>query len=495
MRVLGLLLILPVCSALIVPAEAHEVVMNDGTRHEGEIVENDEATVVIETTFDGKKVLDRANVKSLDTSTPPLRHQFAFRASEAKGDGSKLWGLHKWARSKGFKDELTEILEAIVALNPKDARARKKLGHKKVDGRWMSSEEEQRYLVEKQTEEMKAKGFVLYEGKWVSKEEKEAREKGLIKDGDDWVTEAEWHKRRGEIFVDGKWIRLGEEAGKAYHKELVGATRLKVSYTWGPHFDVYSESQRKTTKRVLDAAEKGYAEMRRVLQPAGEDYPEDERERIQIALFKKAPAYVRFSKWFNEREKCEELVPSWLRAVQRQHSFWWTHPAKMVAVYQFPNTDKTFASNVLHNLGLVMLTRYKINFLYPSVWLQEGFAYYVEMKTQGYTLSFTLGKGSASAGEKGPVWADSKKWKSGLKKLVADGRDPPLKRIARMTQDQFSYVELVKSWSLIDFLIQWDAGKFKQFIDLSKERGPTGEPALEEDALKTAYGVGYRQLD
>lgn len=492
-RVLSALALLPFLvggSAL-----AHEVVLHDGTVIEGTVLEETKTEVVIETTFDGKKSIDRTTVARIDKTKPPLREQLQYRGTQSKDDPKALWAVYKWAKKIGFKPELETILLRILELKPKDKRARKLLGHEKVDGEWMSPEQKQEYLLRKNEAEMRAKGLVPYKGEWVTPVERDAREKGLIKDGDDWVTEEEYHTRRGEQKIDGKWVRVGEEEGAAYAQKVVTDTRLKVAFHWSPHFDIISEVKPKTTDRIKEGAEKLYAEMRRVLKPEGDDYPENLDERVQVMLFKKAPQYVRFSKWFNKQEGCEDLVPGWVRSVQRQHSFWWTHPRKLVSVYQFPNTDKTFASNVMHNLGLVMLTRYRINFLYPSVWLQEGFAYYLELKAIGYTQSFTLGKGGSGGGASGPVWLDSKKWKPELRKLVKDGRDPPMKRIATMTHDGFTYVELVKSWSVVDFLIGLDRAKFKKFVDLTKERSNTGEPKDEQEALREAYGLSWAQLD
>ena len=73
---------------------------------------------------------------------------------------------------------------------------------------------------------------------------------------------------------------------------------------------------------------------------------------------------------------------------------------------------------------------------------------------------------------------------------MTEGNDPPLRRIAKMSVDQTNYVQLVKSWSVVEFLIRWDAKKFKRFIDLSKDRSRS-----EEDALKEAYGANYRKVD
>lgn len=472
------------------PVHAHEVVTNDGTTYEGKILRQDEKEVVIETTFDGMKTLARADVQSVNDRVPPLREQLKFRAAQAE-DVKGRWDLYAWAKGKGFTEELGYILEAIVDLAPNDRKARKLLGHKKVDGRWMTPEQEQRHLAETFEAEQRAKGLVPYEGRWVTPEERDALEKGLKKDGDDWVTEEEWHKRRGEQLVGGKWIKVGFKEGQELAGQALRESRVRLAYEWSAHFDALAEVDPSLAKRILEASEKAYGVMRKTLRPTQDEYPETVEERIKLVLLKKIPGYARFSQWFDKTYKADELVPGWFNAIQRQHSWWWVQDMRWAAAYQFPNTDKTFVSNVVHSAGLVLLTRYKANYQFPSVWLREGFAYYLEMEALGYSLSFSLGKGgSASVGVKGPVWADSDQWRAALKKLVSEGQDPPLRRLARMTVDQFGYQELVKSWSVVEFLVRKDPVLFKKFVDISKDRSKS-----EEDAAQAAYGKGYRELD
>ncbi len=483
------LLLLPFAT----PAVAHEVTMNDGTVYEGKVLSKDDNEVIIETTFHGKKVLPRADVKSINTSVPPLMDQLKFRANEAK-DVKARWDLYKWAKKKGFKKELRFILEGIVDLKPNDKRAHKLLGHVKHDGKWMTPEEVEAYEKQKFEEAQRAKGLVQYKGEWVTQEEKDAREKGLKKDGDEWVTEEEYHRRRGEQKINGKWVKVGFKEGKELAGKAARESRVNLKYEWSAHFDAMSEVSPELTKRILTAAEKAYGVMRKALQPQGDDYPENIEERIKLCIFTKVPGYARFAKWFDKTYKVDELVPGWARAIQRQHSWWWVQDLRATGCYQFPNTNKTFVSNVLHNVGLIMITRYKANYTEPSVWLREGFSYYVELQALGYSQSFTLGRGggtgAGAAGTKGAVWMDSGKWRGELKKLVAAGQDPPLRRIARMSMDQFRYVELVKAWSVVEFLIRWDRKKFKQFVDISKDRSKK-----EEEGLRTAYKGGYRDID
>lgn len=489
----GLIVVVLLLLVAVGPAAGHEVKMNDGTLHEGTVVSQDDEAVVIDTTFDGRKTLARADVSWIDTSVPPLREQLEFRAGEAK-DVKARWDLYRWAKKQGFEKELVWILEAIVDLEPGDKRARRLLGHEKVDGKWMTPGEKKAHLEAQFAAEQRAKGLVPYKGEWVTPEERDAREKGLLQDGGDWVTEEEYHRRRGEKLVNGKWIKVGYEEGKAFAARAARESRVNLRYHWSPHFDALSEVNPAVTKRILEASEKAFAVMRSTLKPTQDEYPETVEERIKLVLNVKVPGYVRFAKWLDQAFKVDELVPGWARAVQRQHSWWWVQDHRLVGCYQFPNTDKTFVSNVVHSAGLVLLTRYKANYTDPSVWLREGFSYYLEMEAHGYSQSFTLGRGggtgAAAAGTKGAVWIDSEKWRGELAKLVAAGQDPPLRRIARMSMDQFRYVELVKSWSVVEFLVRWDRDKFKQFVDVSKDRSQN-----EEEGLQQAYKTGYRGVD
>jgi hypothetical protein len=493
-RALG---ILAVSALLAVPAAADVVQTKDGKSYEGKVLSQDDKEVVIETTFDGVKHLPRAEVQAVDTQTPPLRDQYHFRYDAAKDDAAKLWDLQRWATEKKLEPEAKEVLLRIVELTPDDKRARKMLGHEKVDGVWMTPEEKAKHLEEKHDAEMRAKGLVPYQGGWVTPEEKAAREKGMVKDGDDWVTEEEFHRRRGEEKKDGVWIKVGEAEGRAYLDEAARGAGTHLEYVWTPHFDVLHDGMAENAKKVADVSEAVFGVFRSVLKPKGDDFPETVDARTKVVLFKKQPGYAKFVRWFDQGAKASDLVPSWASSVSKQHAFWWAHPEHVVGVYQFPNPDKTLVSNAVHDVGLVLLTRYRLNYRFPTTWLSEGFAYYLEMETLKYSESFTVGRttGATTApGTEGqaPTWVDSTKWRTSLATLVAQGRDPPLKRMATMDASQMGYEELVKAWSVVELLVRTDPAKFKAFVDASKKQ-PASES--EETALKAGTGEDYRALE
>ena len=73
---------------------------------------------------------------------------------------------------------------------------------------------------------------------------------------------------------------------------------------------------------------------------------------------------------------------------------------------------------------------------------------------------------------------------------MAEGRDPPLKRLASMDGSQMGYEELVKSWSVVEYLIRADPAKFKAFVDGTKKKG-----ADEEAALVAGAGADFRAVE
>lgn len=475
-------------------ARAHTLTRTDGKVLEGRITEETEAEVVIETTFAGVQRVPRAQVKAVDKAAPPLRDQLAYRSEAAGSDPARLWELHGWARQAGFKDELRAILERIVAARPDDAKARKALGHEKVDGRWLSPEEKAQHAAEQEAAAMRAKGLVLHEGRWVTPQEKAALEQGLRKDGEDWVSEDEWHRRRGEVKVDGAWVRLGEQEGVAWAKEAADGARVSLQPLWTPHFDVAHEVPRPLAEQAGAGLESAYAVLRRMLRPEAGDLSEGLDGRVRVVLVTKAPAYARVAEWFGERVKAEAVAPGWSRSVQRQPCFWWADPDPTVAVYQFPNIDRTVVSNVVHNAALVLLTRYRFNFRFVSPWLREGFAYLLEMRSIGYSLTFTLGRGGGTnqgGTDTAPPWADSARWKEALKQAVAAGTDPPLKRLAGLPMEGLGYPELVKAWSVCEFLAGRDGAGLKAFVDAVKAQ----RDVPEEDLLRELRKTDFRQLD
>lgn len=471
-------------------ASADVVTTTDGKTYEGRVVSQTDGRVVIDTTFDGTKEFDKTVVKAIDTSVPPLREQFAFRLGQAS-DVPSLVALADWAKGRGFKAEILDVWRKVVAADPSHVKAHKALGHVLVGKVWMTPEEKAAAEAAAAEAALRAKGLVPHAGRWVTPAEKAALEKGLLKDGDDWVTEEEFHLRRGESKVDGAWIRVGEAAAKArgalISKDL--GTTLKVE--WAPHVDMIHDLEPADAKGVLDATERAAAAFHRLMKPG----PSDRLDGVRIGLhcFSKAPLYARFCEFFAKEADLATLpgFEGWGRQAGRIRGFWWPKPGPVIGSHLFPYTPANLASFTSHDAVLSLISRYRFTLKRVAPpWVAEGLAYALELEANGGSETFVVGRGGiAGGGDPGP-WQDSKRWRDALKAAVVATQDTPFARLSGFAEDQLQLPDLVKSWSVIDYLLRLDRARFKPYMDGLKDKDKS-----PEDALKDAYALDPRGLE
>lgn len=78
-------------------------------------------------------------------------------------DAKALWDLALWAEGQGLSAYADKTAERVINLEPDHEQARRHLGYEKVEGRWLKGGDLKR-----------AKGFVEFEGRWVTPEQKQA---------------------------------------------------------------------------------------------------------------------------------------------------------------------------------------------------------------------------------------------------------------------------------------------------------------------------------
>jgi RNA polymerase sigma factor (sigma-70 family) len=77
---------------------------------------------------------------------------YKVRRQKAANTAEAQWKLANWCEQKGLKDEATSHVVAVTRLNPDHELARKRLGFKKINGRWVTAE-----LVEDEQAEIAAR--------------------------------------------------------------------------------------------------------------------------------------------------------------------------------------------------------------------------------------------------------------------------------------------------------------------------------------------------
>jgi DNA repair exonuclease SbcCD ATPase subunit len=104
-------------------------------------------------------------VKDLKAKAVELRRkEFQEALANLSGNASadEFYDLGAWAKKYGLEKEGRDLLERAIVKNPDHEMARRELGFKRFEGKWMTEEEV--YL---------AKGFVKFEGQWITESQKE----------------------------------------------------------------------------------------------------------------------------------------------------------------------------------------------------------------------------------------------------------------------------------------------------------------------------------
>ena len=285
---------------------------------------------------------------------------------------------------------------------------------------------------------------------------------------------------------------MGEAEAKARGASIskeIGET-LKVE--WSPHVDIIHDLEPAAAKTVLDATEKAVAAFYKLMKPG----PGDKFEGMRIGLhcFQKSPPYARYCEWFAKDAQLATIpgFETWGKQAGRiRGCHWWPKPGPMVASYVFPYTVPNLASFSAHHAVLCLISRYRYSIKKPvSAWLVEGLAYAMELEANGTTETFTVGRGGiAGGGDPGP-WQETAKWKDALKAAVLATQDTPYARLEGFAEDQLQLPDLVKSWSLVTFLLRLDRTKFKPYVDalVSKDKSA-------DEALKDVYNLDPRAFE
>ena len=198
----------PVVAAVLVtaPSPADEIHMKGGGRVSGRIVERTATRVAIET-GPGRVTLPLSRVERIVEGRSALE-VFAERA-EGPGAGDVVgWAeLARWAEERDLLTQARVAWQRVLATDPTNPEANAGLGRVALDGVWMSSDDAYR-----------ARGYVSYEGRWLTPAEHEAalrereadaaaslqmREASLrVQEAEARVREAEARAREAEAAVD-----------------------------------------------------------------------------------------------------------------------------------------------------------------------------------------------------------------------------------------------------------------------------------------------------
>jgi len=183
-------------------ASSDEIFLRSGGRVSGVVVERNPRAIAVET-GPGRVTLPMALVAKVVEGRSALEAYHERAAAIEPGDVDGWAALARWA---GERDLATQSLEAwrrVVSADPSHREANAALGRIEVDGTWMG-----------EVEAYRARGYVSFEGRWVTPAEHdalvrermaeeawqlEAREAGLrVREAEARAREAEARAREAE---------------------------------------------------------------------------------------------------------------------------------------------------------------------------------------------------------------------------------------------------------------------------------------------------------
>ncbi|MEE8106163.1 MAG: hypothetical protein V3T86_11570 [Planctomycetota bacterium] len=440
-------------------------------------------------------------------------HEFEDGVKAAKTADSMM-EVAAWAAKKKFhKRVLVDLHQRALKLDPNHGGANTALGRVQYNGEWMTPAERDKRSAGDEEAAMRAKGLVRFEDRWVTPDDKAKLDQGLEKYEGRWMTPEEVKSAQGYVKHEGKWVKkdmLEILKLRGWGEKATGLGKaLKLHQT--ANYAVFGDLQDSEIQVIAKTMEKAFAEWCRLFPSARDSDILAGKHRIYV--FRKNPPYkklVRYlynhqrrtEKWSADRAKNEKLR---MNLKQRETSFWEVQPEAFSAHVQMPDPFEGLKSHVVHFGGNVLATRH-VSVRFPTWWLSEGVAYYLEKRVTGTIQTFNTDVGGAGGyADKGPIennkanpWLDGTKWPELLANLVRGGRDPLLDKFKGKTlwgsKNRLNARELAKSWSLVTYMIESDKKKFAAFFEDSKT-GP-GETDVEREvgAMLKHYG-SHRKLE
>jgi len=199
-----------------VSTSADEIVLRGGGRVRGIVVEQTQDRVVVET-GPGRVTLPMARVERILQSRSALEVYAERAAGLAPGDREGWASLARWAAERELGTQAREAWQSLLAVDPSHPEANAALGRVPVDGVWMGEDEAYR-----------ARGYVSFEGRWVTPPEHEAlvRERAAEE-------EAAREQREAGLRVREAEARAREAEARAREAEAAAQPTDGIPLWWG----------------------------------------------------------------------------------------------------------------------------------------------------------------------------------------------------------------------------------------------------------------------
>jgi len=243
------------------------------------------------------------NWASLSQDEDP-KAAYTKKREEAGKDPVKLWELHLWCEAYGLEKEAKSCARAVIKYDDSHKAAHEYIGHVFYDGKWYTSERKlEKFKAEEEERMAKEKGLVKFGDEWVPAQDLPFLEKGLIKDEEGrWVDketrekilagwlrqDTEWvHPDEAEKITAGLWKCgddwLDTEKANAYHAKFSSWWQIPDAV-----FLLHTTCDRELAEKALGEMHVAVREVKRVLGAAPST-------TVNVALLRDSNQYGSFA--------------------------------------------------------------------------------------------------------------------------------------------------------------------------------------------------------
>jgi hypothetical protein len=441
----------------------------DGRKLEGKILEETKTTVRIKTPY-GEVTVERKQIEKIEYKSSDEDTYRAMLDELDRTDADALFELAMWCKGHKKKREYRKYLKEALAVDRGHDGANQEYGNVKYDGKWFTPVELEKYKKE-EAERMKAQGYVLDQG--------------------EWITELEMKKRKGYVEWEGEWIPRMEKYHRMAERDIEKYFGYPMTITDSEHFTIRSKGTEAFHRELLDFCELEFEHFVRTFEP-------DEVE-MKMLTFYPIPVYILENIGTSEKFVRSGYIKRYtpplmdLDEYEPETNFSLYFPRPLIVLTEGGHLvgEDLQASQIgylTHHVGHVLIRRFKRGGPVPG-WIETGVAHYYEGLTNYHqTLSVCNFPGHLPGLKWEKGWLNFVDWKKKLINPDFHDKLPPLDHLFYRTIERMNSREMAKAWSLTTYLLHHHKQPFIEFIrrSLAPYKGIDALP--QEEAWKLAFG-------
>ncbi len=153
---------------------------------------------------------------------------------------------------------------------------------------------------------------------------------------------------------------------------------------------------------------------------------------------------------------------------------------------QFFTTDERLHRNIVHSVTHLLFAHEQPSMWIGNLkagWVEEGLAHVMEDRIFGICDNYCYEEQNTNND------FHSGKYKVAMRKMIVDGKSPPVSDVIGRNTDQLKLPEHAVAMSLVDYLLQREPGKFDLFGKRLRSK------VAVRDALRAAFGISPLELE